>query len=688
MRTHSNTTVSSTFDQSGAVECGFDTDGTAHLMSILSNMYRDAPLAVLREYAANAADSHVQAGTTAPIEVTLPSDWDPRLTVRDYGTGLTEREIIDVYASYGSSTKRDTDHEVGAFGIGAKAAFTLSGQFTIAGVKDGAKTLALFAVNERGVGTVDIHDRSATTEPNGVTVTIPVTDPAAMRHAAATLFATWSPGSVLLDGHQPESLTASMLPVADGLYVRTVEPHQADTRTGITVVMGGIPYPTSESMLRTLARTTTDPTVTRLLTDLARAGSRVHLLAHVPVGTVDITPSREDLRDTPRTLEALTRIAGTLVDELGTAIAHAVQHEPSPMHAAIRLGELQTLLREVGHDLASGITWHGQLLAHRLHVPHRTLHLPPAARKSDELRDQDHYEAHLGQNFTGVLVITGVDTAHAAKTVRRLARRYLTHTATHTLLLAPQPAGHTGWFAWGGSAPIDTLTVEEFRQQAQALPSLSHRTNRTVSYCVATDGRVSTWTSGQITDAEANGKRILVGQDHNQQFLRLALAPSDLVILLTGQQTERAAYRRFPSATAAAPILRGYARTLLDNATETELRAITHEDHHPWASHREQIATELRGVDPIDRFLTEQEQERQAHRAITPARREVLQAASVLLGQPREYRPSHVLDDYPILRMLLTDTPPQMLRRHLDEHLREHLSLYASAVHTHQLSAA
>ena len=95
-----------------------DPSGMAHVMSILTNLYADAPLAVLREYATNARDSHVAAGTDRPIEVDLPSDLNPTLVIRDFGVGLSEAEIIDVYARYGASTKRDTNDQVGAFGLG------------------------------------------------------------------------------------------------------------------------------------------------------------------------------------------------------------------------------------------------------------------------------------------------------------------------------------------------------------------------------------------------------------------------------------------------------------------------------------------------------------------------------------------------------------------------------------------
>ena len=151
------------------VQCGFDPEGTAHLMRLLSNLYRNAAAAVLREYSANAYDSHVQAGNPGPVEVTLPSDLNPTLVITDHGTGLSSDEMIGVYSRYGASTKRGTNDQVGAFGLGTKSAFTLGQQFIVNAVKDGWRTIAAFGLDTSGTGTVTILDHeppaSATASP-------------------------------------------------------------------------------------------------------------------------------------------------------------------------------------------------------------------------------------------------------------------------------------------------------------------------------------------------------------------------------------------------------------------------------------------------------------------------------------------------------------------------------------------
>ena len=68
-----------------ATRMSIDESATAHLMDVLTKLYSDPELAVLREYSTNAWDSHIAAGVKRPIEVTLPTRFNPILTIRDYG---------------------------------------------------------------------------------------------------------------------------------------------------------------------------------------------------------------------------------------------------------------------------------------------------------------------------------------------------------------------------------------------------------------------------------------------------------------------------------------------------------------------------------------------------------------------------------------------------------------------------
>ena len=71
----------------------------SHVMAILrEGLYSDRYMAVLREYASNAWDAHVSAGILeTPIKITLPTPESLILSIRDYGHGMSETDMMEVF---------------------------------------------------------------------------------------------------------------------------------------------------------------------------------------------------------------------------------------------------------------------------------------------------------------------------------------------------------------------------------------------------------------------------------------------------------------------------------------------------------------------------------------------------------------------------------------------------------------
>lgn len=186
------------------VKMQISADATVHLMGLLTDLYSDPELACIREYSTNARDSHIDANNTGkPIEVTTPSSLDPYFTVQDFGIGMDEKTIREIYSQYGESTKRDQKTTNGSMGIGAKAALGYTNQFTVAGVKNGVKTLVSVSRDEDGSGVMEIVYAGPTDEPNGVTIKIPVKPYNQFKNKAQVFFSYWMPGTVRLDGRDP-----------------------------------------------------------------------------------------------------------------------------------------------------------------------------------------------------------------------------------------------------------------------------------------------------------------------------------------------------------------------------------------------------------------------------------------------------------------------------------------------------
>lgn len=101
-------------------------------------VYSNKGRAVIRELACNAHDSHVMAGTTdVPFDVHLPTQLEPWFSLRDYGTGLEDDDIANIYGAIGVSTKRDSNEVIGCFGIGSLSPYSMCDSFTVKSYLDG-----------------------------------------------------------------------------------------------------------------------------------------------------------------------------------------------------------------------------------------------------------------------------------------------------------------------------------------------------------------------------------------------------------------------------------------------------------------------------------------------------------------------------------------------------------------------
>jgi hypothetical protein len=145
---------------------------SAKAFSILSSgLYANKIRAIIREYSCNAVDSHVEAGRTeTPFDVHLPNALEPWFAVRDYGVGLDEQQVRNIFTTYFESTKTATDELIGGLGLGSKSAFSFTDNFTIVAVKNGTKRVFTAFINEQGVPSIAPMGEEASNEPTGVEI--------------------------------------------------------------------------------------------------------------------------------------------------------------------------------------------------------------------------------------------------------------------------------------------------------------------------------------------------------------------------------------------------------------------------------------------------------------------------------------------------------------------------------------
>ena len=275
---------------------GIDRDSFAHIMTILrDNLYTDKVLAVMREYAANAWDSHRQSGCgDKPIHVTLPTPLAPTLIIRDFGSGMSEDQVINVYTQFGASTKRDDDISTGMMGIGSKSGFAYSDTFMITSWNGGTKSIYVAVLDETEEGEINKIYEGECGDETGLEIQIGVRpeDITEFQTKALSLFPYFNPLPII------------NLPLPE--TNRKIKEHGffTETEEGWIAVMGCIPYKIDiQQIKRELEEVGIWETLQKTKGGL-----------YFEIGEVQISASREELKYSNYTKKAMLEKFKLLVE--------------------------------------------------------------------------------------------------------------------------------------------------------------------------------------------------------------------------------------------------------------------------------------------------------------------------------------------------------------------------------------
>lgn len=157
-------------------ETGFKIAANAKAFEILSSkLYSDVPRAIVRELSTNAFDAHVEAGNPEkPFDVHLPNFVEPWFEIRDYGTGLSEKAVTDIYTVYFASTRSNSNDYAGCLGLGSKTPFAYTNAFTVTSFVNGTEYAYTLFKNERGEPSITKIGENPTKQPNGVAIRIAI----------------------------------------------------------------------------------------------------------------------------------------------------------------------------------------------------------------------------------------------------------------------------------------------------------------------------------------------------------------------------------------------------------------------------------------------------------------------------------------------------------------------------------
>ena len=296
----------------GIVDQGeFKIKNSAMAFSILSSgLYSNKFKAILRELGCNAYDSHVEAGyPEKPFTVHIPTRLNPILSIRDYGTGLTHDQIMNLYTTYFESTKNDSNDFVGCMGLGSKSPFSYTKNFTISAIQDGTKGVYSAYIGEQGVPSIVQLTSEDTDEPNGLEISFPVEDSRDMyqfKHEVADTY-KWFTTKPEITGDVVEipEVEYSEENIIDGASLKSGRSYGGDSYA----IMGNVAYPINI------------PSGEDLPDGVRSLYNNNSFVVRFNIGDLDIAASREELGYEPNTIKNLADKAEEIMAALEIYVA-------------------------------------------------------------------------------------------------------------------------------------------------------------------------------------------------------------------------------------------------------------------------------------------------------------------------------------------------------------------------------
>ena len=301
-------------------------DNLAHIFGILRNqLYSNKPLAVIREYCTNAFDAHVDAGKAdEPIIVNVPTHISPTLIIRDNGNGLTTEQVYQIFASYGESTKRGTNDQVGMLGLGSKSAFCYVDSFTVTSFNNGVKSVYNAYIDTTQIGKISLTHTEPTNE-TGLEIKIYVNtiDIPLFNQSIVDFLKFFNPKPIILnnDAIKRQISDFDFHPLLSGNNWKVTR--RGDwNNSRVYITMGNVNYPVSVSSLP-------DSQLREFIDGL----SNYYLYVNVPIGTVKPSASRESLDMNSKTVNEILVSLDKVKNEIQSEFAKKIEASKSMWEA-------------------------------------------------------------------------------------------------------------------------------------------------------------------------------------------------------------------------------------------------------------------------------------------------------------------------------------------------------------------
>ena len=287
-----------------------DNVGSIIFQMFTSNIYSNPIGSIVREITSNAVDSHIAADVDTPVIVRLGYDENTKgkyISIIDYGVGMSPKLIDDVYTVYFESTKRDSNDEIGGFGIGGKTPLAYkrmvgSGEydnsFFLITNYNGVKYFYNIYEGQKSPEYILLH-KEETNEHNGTEVRIPVLHSDIYKFETEIIKQLYYFDNIVFEGFSDRIQNDYKIYKGKTFLYRG-----NDISHYVHVCLGKVAYPIDYSIL-----------------GLDATKFSIPVAVNVPIGKINVVTSREHLDYSEETIKYLKEKLIEVVDELKTMLA-------------------------------------------------------------------------------------------------------------------------------------------------------------------------------------------------------------------------------------------------------------------------------------------------------------------------------------------------------------------------------
>jgi hypothetical protein len=299
------------------IKTTIDAKNLDYITTLLSsNLYSNPEKSFVREIISNAWDSHIAAKTTDKPIIIKYDETTKSIIIRDYGTGLSKEQFVELYCSIGNSSKRNSNEFIGGFGIGRYSSLAVSNIVSINSYYNGEKYMYILSKSNNNIKT-DLISVLNTEEPNGLEIII--SD--CTHYTRSKIFNSLKDliffPNIYFDIPEYSSFKLNDTKIKKYKYfsVSTVS-------TNDRLLVGNVIYPLSFSE-HIYGK---DAEIDLLFNKIPSS-----LVFNIPIGSIDITPNRENIIYTEKTINLIVDIIKKALREIKDLLNDGVNNNTTSL---------------------------------------------------------------------------------------------------------------------------------------------------------------------------------------------------------------------------------------------------------------------------------------------------------------------------------------------------------------------